>query len=229
MPAAPAAPASATGAGATVPLTTTSALFAPPSSLLAGHVPPAAGNASPATNQPPASAPATTGTASAIAATPVATNTPLAPLTRQPSGADFVEKSPQGHYAKFREVLGKGAFKTVYKAQDLEHGNLVAWNEVNIKMYAPKERKRILNEVTLLKKLSHPNLIAFYGAWVNKESEKVVFITELMSSGTLKEFCAKYPISCRQIKKYCRCVGVRARQRAEISACSAMVMVCDDA
>ena len=35
---------------------------------------------------------------------------------------------------------------------------------------------------------------------------QVVFITELMSSGTLKEFCSKYPISLRQIKKYCRCV-----------------------
>ena len=39
---------------------------------------------------------------------------------------------------QFKEVLGKGAFKTVYKAQDLEHGNLVAWNEVNIKMCVPR-------------------------------------------------------------------------------------------
>lgn len=69
---------------------------------------------------------------------------------------------------------------------------------------------------------------------MNKEAEKVVFITELMSSGTLKEcglglgegqgrpllltpppasppaltrhrrsFCARYPIPCKQIKKYC--------------------------
>ena len=111
-------------------------------------------------------------------------------------------------------------------------------------MYGQRERKRILNEITLLKKLSHPSLIAFYGAWVNRESEKVVFITgawvgwlgcggspqppfrctpliscrrsftptpapppphaELMSSGTMKEFCSKYPISLKQIKKYCR-------------------------
>ena len=91
---------------------------------------------------------------------------------------------------QFSAVLGRGAFKTVFKAQDLEHGKLVAWNEVNIKMYGPRERKRILNEITLLKQLSHQNLIAFYGAWVNKEKEKVVFITELMSSGTLKECVA---------------------------------------
>jgi serine/threonine protein kinase len=117
---------------------------------------------------------------------------------------EFIEKSPAGHYVKFNEILGKGAFKTVYRAQDLEHGNLVAWNEVNIKAYGPKERKRILNEVTLLRTLTHPSLISFYGAWVNKEAEKVVFITELMSSGTMKDFCYKYPISLRQIKKYAR-------------------------
>lgn len=88
---------------------------------------------------------------------------------------------------QFKKLIGKGAFKKVYKAQDLEHGNLIAWNEVNIACYNAKERKRILNEVTLLRKLDHKNLIRFFGAWINKEKEQVVFVTELMSSGTLKE------------------------------------------
>lgn len=95
-----------------------------------------------------------------------------------------------------------GSFKTVFKGQDVNNGNLVAWNEVNIKAYGQRERKRIMNEVMLLRTLLHPNLISFYGGWVNKEAEKVVFITELMSSGTLKEFCTKYPIPLKQIKRY---------------------------
>lgn len=74
-----------------------------------------------------------------------------------------------------------------FKAQDLEHGNLLAWNEVNIAGYHHKERKRILNEVALLKRLVHTNLIKFFGAWINKEKEQIIFVTELMSSGTLKE------------------------------------------
>jgi serine/threonine protein kinase len=92
----------------------------------------------------------------------------------------------------------------VYKGQHLEHGNLVAWNEISIRNIGQKELRRILNEMTLLKTLAHPNLITFYGAWWNKEADKVVFITELMSSGTLREFCSKYPINLRQIKRYCR-------------------------
>lgn len=47
-------------------------------------------------------------------------------------------------------------------------------------------------QVKLLRTLSHPSLIACYGAWATKDEaankpEKVVFVTELMSSGTLKE------------------------------------------
>lgn len=106
--------------------------------------------------------------------------------------------------AQFPDILGKGAFKTVYKGQDVNNGWLVAWNEVNIRAYGKKERARIMNEIMLLRTLSHPNLISFYGGWVNKESEKVVFVTELMSSGTLKDFTSKYPIPCKQIKRYAR-------------------------
>lgn len=87
---------------------------------------------------------------------------------------------------QYSEVVGRGSFKTVYKGQDLEHGNLVAWNEISIKNLQARDKKRILNEMKLLKTMQHPCLITFYGAWVNKETEKVVFITELMSSGTLR-------------------------------------------
>eukprot|EP01138_Halocafeteria_seosinensis_P015817 gb/GECG01016142.1/.p1 GENE.gb/GECG01016142.1/~~gb/GECG01016142.1/.p1 ORF type:complete len:345 (+),score=47.46 gb/GECG01016142.1/:1-1035(+) len=117
---------------------------------------------------------------------------------------EFVEKSPKGNYGKYKRMIGKGAFKKVFKAQDLEHGNLLAWNEVNIAGYHQKERKRILNEVALLKRLVHTNLINFFGAWINKEKEQIIFVTELMSSGTLKEFRSKYPLSRRQIKEYCK-------------------------
>ena len=92
----------------------------------------------------------------------------------------------------------------VYRGQDVNNGNLVAWNEVNTKAYGKKEMKRIMNEVTLLKTLSHPNLLAYYGGWSNPAEQKVVFVTELMSSGTLKEFCSKYPIPLKTIKRYCK-------------------------
>ena len=92
----------------------------------------------------------------------------------------------------------------VYRGQDVNNGNLVAWNEVNTRSYGKKDMRRIMNEVTLLKTLSHPNLLAYYGGWANTAEQKVVFVTELMSSGTLKEFCSKYPIPLKTIKRYCK-------------------------
>ena len=67
--------------------------------------------------------------------------------------------------------------------------NYVAWNEIHgISNLGPKERKRVVNEILLLKSLSHPNLLKFSGAWfVQEEPVKLVFITELMEAGTLRE------------------------------------------
>ncbi|KAK4344977.1 hypothetical protein RND71_035153 [Anisodus tanguticus] len=45
---------------------------------------------------------------------------------------DYVEKDPNGRYVRYNEVLGKGAFKTVYKAFDLLEGIEVAWSRVKI-------------------------------------------------------------------------------------------------
>jgi hypothetical protein len=40
----------------------------------------------------------------------------------------ILELSPNGRYAKFNCVLGKGAYKVVYKALDRDEGFEVAWN-----------------------------------------------------------------------------------------------------
>lgn len=45
----------------------------------------------------------------------------------------------------------------------------------------------MLKEIKFLSSLRHENLIKLYGAWMNEPRTKVVFVTELMSSGTLKE------------------------------------------
>ena len=157
---------------------------------------------------------------------------------------EILERSPQGNFVKFDKLLGKGAFKSVFRGQDVNNGNMVAWNEVNVKSSSKRDKHRIMFEIQLLKcvlraggvwggvccarpfaarplraqtsppppppltprrrTLHHTNLLAYYGGWVNKETEKVVFVTELMSSGTLRDFAAKYPIPLKTIKKYCR-------------------------
>lgn len=42
----------------------------------------------------------------------------------------FVELDPTGRYGRYKDLLGAGAVKKVYKAFDQEQGIEVAWNQV---------------------------------------------------------------------------------------------------
>jgi WNK lysine deficient protein kinase len=87
--------------------------------------------------------------------------------------------------------LGRGAFKDVYKAFDSDTGITVAWNEVNITPLPASEKRRVISEVKILEKVEHKRIIGFYGSWYNKAEHKVVFITEIVTEGTLRGFCER--------------------------------------
>jgi len=107
---------------------------------------------------------------------------------------DIVEKSPGERYLRFSEKLGSGAYKEVYRAYDTIEGIEVAWNVVNLSGVPKSERQYVVNEVRLLEKLNHSNIISFHGSWVNRELEQVIFVTEILSSGTLKSFINKVQV-----------------------------------
>lgn len=115
-----------------------------------------------------------------------------------------VEWSPERRFARFNTVMGEGAFKVVYKGEDREFGREIAWNAINMKAYKNVDKQRILDEVMMLRKLSHPRLLSFYGSWFKQDEYQVVFVTELFHGGTLKQFVDKYPISMTSFKKILR-------------------------
>jgi WNK lysine deficient protein kinase len=106
----------------------------------------------------------------------------------------IVERSPGGRYVRFIEKLGSGASKDVYRAYDTTEGIEVAWNVVQLSGVPKSERSRIVNEVRLLERLHHPNIISFHGSWVNRERHEVNFVTEILSSGTLTSFIEKVQV-----------------------------------
>ncbi|EGB08326.1 hypothetical protein AURANDRAFT_26387, partial [Aureococcus anophagefferens] len=77
---------------------------------------------------------------------------------------------------------------------DSVEGIEVAWNVVNLKTMPPNEKARVINEVRLLDRLEHENIIDFHGSWVNRERGEVCFITEILSSGSLKKFINKVQV-----------------------------------
>jgi serine/threonine protein kinase len=67
------------------------------------------------------------------------------------------------------------------------------------------ERKKIHDEIILMQKLEHPNIVHFIKAWHNKEKNEVVFITEIMTGGSLKKYLQRmrHP-RLKLIKQWCK-------------------------
>ncbi|KAI8388452.1 kinase-like domain-containing protein [Radiomyces spectabilis] len=98
-----------------------------------------------------------------------------------------IEVSPNERYIRLNTLLGKGAYKVVYKAIDRDEGYEVAWN--TMQAMNANDGKDLEHEIEILKSVRHPNIIAFHDAWYGEN--EFVFITELMTSGTLREYIRK--------------------------------------
>ncbi|KAL4021491.1 hypothetical protein IC575_020292 [Cucumis melo] len=123
------------------------------------------------------------------------------------SNIGYAETDPSGRYGRFREILGKGATKTVYKGFDEVLGIEVAWNQVHLKdvFHSPEELERLYSEVHLLKNLNHNSIIRFYTSWIDTHRRTFNFITEMFTSGTLREYRQKYQnIDIEAIKNWAR-------------------------
>ncbi|KAA8529920.1 hypothetical protein F0562_034476 [Nyssa sinensis] len=120
---------------------------------------------------------------------------------------DIVEKSPNGRYIRYNEILGKGAFKTVYKGFDEIYGIEVAWNQVSIDdaLQSQEHIERLHSEVHLLRSLKHENIIKCYSYWVDDASKTINMITELSTSGSLRQYRKKHKcVDLKAIKNWAR-------------------------
>ncbi|WIA30533.1 hypothetical protein OEZ86_000617 [Tetradesmus obliquus] len=114
-----------------------------------------------------------------------------------------VEQDPAKRYSRYDTVLGRGAFKTVFKAFDEAEGIEVAWNQVKVNDLAnsPSERERLFAEIRVLKQLKHKNIMTFYDSWLDQKNLTVNFITELFTSGTLRQYRKKHKHIDEQVLK----------------------------
>ncbi|KAK3118461.1 hypothetical protein QOZ80_9BG0699420 [Eleusine coracana subsp. coracana] len=108
---------------------------------------------------------------------------------------DVEEVDPTGRYFRYKEVLGSGAFKRVYKGFDSVDGIEVAWAKVEITdriMGSPKELQRLKTESQLLRSLQHKHILKLYTSWIDKKKGTVNMVTELFTSGNLREYRTKH-------------------------------------
>ncbi|GFP99360.1 probable serine/threonine-protein kinase wnk6 [Phtheirospermum japonicum] len=100
---------------------------------------------------------------------------------------DYVEKCHSSRHVRYTEVLGRVAFKTLYKAFDQVDGIEVAWNRIKIDdtLRSPEDLEKLYSEVHLLRQLKHDNIIKFYDSWIDQK--KKTMIAELSTSGSLSQ------------------------------------------
>lgn len=111
---------------------------------------------------------------------------------------DVVEQSPCGRWEKRRQEVMQRDVPGIdhsFLAMDTEEGVEVVWNEVQF-----SERKSFKSQEENVKavfenliQLDHANIVKFHKFWTDTRSEKprVIFITEYMTSGSLKQFLKK--------------------------------------
>ncbi|XP_036398835.1 serine/threonine-protein kinase Nek9 isoform X2 [Megalops cyprinoides] len=87
---------------------------------------------------------------------------------RAASGA-FSGEEEKLHYIPIR-ILGRGAFGEATLYRRTEDNSLVVWKEVDLNCLSDKERRDVMNEISILSILQHNNIIAYFNHFMDKNT-----------------------------------------------------------
>ena len=103
----------------------------------------------------------------------------------------------------------------------------VAWNQVRVSELVSnkEERDRLFAEIRVLKQLKHKNIMTFYDSWLDPKTYCINFITELFTSGTLRQCALTCTATCAQGPSPCQTDARRSHcgQRTVAALCPAML------
>lgn len=113
-----------------------------------------------------------------------------------PDQSQPVETSPNQRYIRviptqYSEELAKSPWKVVYRALDRESGCQVSWHEVSLTHIPSEDIPRLQEDLDEIRTLKHENLINWVDQWVSLRGNAMVFITELIPEGSLREYLQK--------------------------------------
>lgn len=86
--------------------------------------------------------------------------------------------------------MGKGAFGVVYKGLDFETGETVAIKRLELKDIPTSELNNIEQELTLLQKMNHPNIVHFISCI--RTEHHLNIIMEYVENGSLLAIIKKF-------------------------------------
>ncbi|KAK3142560.1 hypothetical protein QOZ80_4BG0348180 [Eleusine coracana subsp. coracana] len=118
---------------------------------------------------------------------------PSSPTTCSPLPSSPTTCSQSQSQWKKGKLLGSGTFGQVYLGFNSENGQFCAIKEVQVIMDDPhsKERLKQLNqEIDMLRQLSHPNIVQYYGSELTDEALSIYL--EYVSGGSIHKLLREY-------------------------------------
>ena len=119
-----------------------------------------------------------------------------------------VEKSPGGgRFVRYNTLLQEEGGRVVYAALDAEHGIDVAWHEILTRdLFDDQKKEKTVEEMMFEdpKNFKHKYLLKYFATWEDERNNKLVFITETTSSGTMATFCRTTSLDESNIRPFCR-------------------------
>ncbi|KAI3748008.1 hypothetical protein L6452_10812 [Arctium lappa] len=108
------------------------------------------------------------------------------------------------NYERF-EKIGRGTYSSVYRARDLRTGRMMALKKVRFDNSNPESVRFMAREITILRKLDHPNIMKLEGIITSRLSNSIYLVFEYMEhdlAGLLSSPNIRFSDS--QIKCYMR-------------------------
>ncbi|KAJ8421740.1 hypothetical protein Cgig2_032777 [Carnegiea gigantea] len=78
------------------------------------------------------------------------------------------------------EKIGQGTYSSVFRAKECETGRIVALKKVRFDNYHPESVRFMAREITILRKLDHPNIVKLLGLITSKTSCSIYLVFEYM-------------------------------------------------
>ena len=88
---------------------------------------------------------------------------------------------------KIISKIGKGAYSTVYKVQNLKDNNHYALKKVNLRNLSKKEIENALNEVSILSSVKSEYIISYKDSFIDETDSTLCIIMEYADEGDLQK------------------------------------------
>uniref|UniRef100_A0A3P8UJK4 non-specific serine/threonine protein kinase n=1 Tax=Cynoglossus semilaevis TaxID=244447 RepID=A0A3P8UJK4_CYNSE len=90
-------------------------------------------------------------------------------VSERSASSTFNGEEEKLHYIPIR-ILGRGAFGEATLYRRTEDNSLVVWKEVDLNSLSEKERRDVMNEISILSILEHNNIIAYFNHFMDKNT-----------------------------------------------------------